>query len=330
MIADSELTMAIDSTFNSIINEIQLSNLNFMINVTPYAAYITLKKSTLVDLNGAHALPSPPLLRVLQKSLEEKSAADDIIQNLKTDLMTCEKRCQELVNEKNTLYERLALVKNLMSENKAASAISDKKIERQEEEALKLKCEIKNLKLENSVLEKKNHDYACETGRELDSLKKSVKIKVKEIYNLNKKLNNLIDSNSNLKSELTSVKSSKSKLENSVRKLDQKVVRLESKKAQQSVSSQTQSTIDTPYSVHDPLPPIFGSTLSHNSKPLYLTNSLPDLSQISWVCTTEDDEIQERAEEALSAVYNRDALAFYAEALNKEYANNNRPIQEIG
>ena len=46
---DSDLTMAIDTTFNSILNEIQLSKLNFAIHLTPYAAYITLKKSTLVD-----------------------------------------------------------------------------------------------------------------------------------------------------------------------------------------------------------------------------------------------------------------------------------------
>ena len=34
MNSDSELTMAINAAFNSIVQEIQLSNLNFMVNMT--------------------------------------------------------------------------------------------------------------------------------------------------------------------------------------------------------------------------------------------------------------------------------------------------------
>ena len=143
MIADSELTMAIDSTFNSILNEIQLSKLNFLINVTLYAAYITLKKSTLVDLSGAQALPSPPLSRVLEKCLQDKSAAEDTIKKLEADLLTCEKRCKALTNEKNTLGEELNVINKLLSENKADSDISDKKIKQQEEETIKLKVRDK-------------------------------------------------------------------------------------------------------------------------------------------------------------------------------------------
>ena len=39
----TDLKMAVDATFSSILNEIQLSNLNFTIQLTPYAAYATLK-----------------------------------------------------------------------------------------------------------------------------------------------------------------------------------------------------------------------------------------------------------------------------------------------
>ena len=62
---DSELRMAIETKFDSIINEIQLSKLNFVVNITPYAAYITLKKSTLVNQSGIHSLLSPPILNLL-------------------------------------------------------------------------------------------------------------------------------------------------------------------------------------------------------------------------------------------------------------------------
>ena len=62
----SDLEMAINTTFSSILNEIQLSNLNFAIQLTPYAAYITLKKSAQKDLHGLKCTPSPPVLFLVQ------------------------------------------------------------------------------------------------------------------------------------------------------------------------------------------------------------------------------------------------------------------------
>ena len=44
--------MAIDAKFNSIVHDIQLSNLNFTNQLTPFAAYIAIKKSTQLDKNG--------------------------------------------------------------------------------------------------------------------------------------------------------------------------------------------------------------------------------------------------------------------------------------
>ena len=64
----TELTMATNLTFNSILNEIQLSKLNFSKNVTPYVAYITLKKSTQVDMRGNHL--APPLMLLQQSNSE--------------------------------------------------------------------------------------------------------------------------------------------------------------------------------------------------------------------------------------------------------------------
>ena len=60
-IYDLEFTMAIETAFNAIINGIQLSKLNYAIQLTPYAAYIELNKSTQVDKNSIVAPPSPPL-----------------------------------------------------------------------------------------------------------------------------------------------------------------------------------------------------------------------------------------------------------------------------
>ena len=65
---DTDLEMAANSTFSSILNEIQLSNLNFKIEMTPFAANIILKKSVLRDKNGFPAIPSQPILFLLQES----------------------------------------------------------------------------------------------------------------------------------------------------------------------------------------------------------------------------------------------------------------------
>ena len=42
----TELTMAINETLGSLLSQIQLSNLNYNIQLTPFAAYITLKSQS--------------------------------------------------------------------------------------------------------------------------------------------------------------------------------------------------------------------------------------------------------------------------------------------
>ena len=59
----TDLKMAINTTFGSILKEIRLSNFNFSIQVTPFAANIILKKSVPKDLNGVPASSSLPILK---------------------------------------------------------------------------------------------------------------------------------------------------------------------------------------------------------------------------------------------------------------------------
>ena len=81
-----------------------------------------------------------------------------------------------------------------------------------------------------------------------------------------------------------------------------------------SVGLQTDSTVDIPYDVKEPLPPIFGSKLCKKTKPVFLSRSLPDLSLVTWVAVTEEDTILESAEEALSEMYERELAEFYHNA----------------
>ena len=60
--------MAPEAKFNSIMNEIQLSNSNHTIQITPFASNTRLNKTTQVDQFGGHASPSPSLFMLLQQS----------------------------------------------------------------------------------------------------------------------------------------------------------------------------------------------------------------------------------------------------------------------
>ena len=67
------------------------------------------------------------------------------------------------------------------------------------------------------------------------------------------------------------------------------------------VSCQTNHTLDIPYLVTDALPPIFGSKLCHKSKAInFMSLSLPNLSTVSWVKLTEEDILEDAAEQAMN------------------------------
>ena len=93
-----------------------------------------------------------------------------------------------------------------------------------------------------------------------------------------------------------------------------KLAKTETKREKQSKSSQTVSGIDTPYLISEPLPPIFGSQVCTQSKSIFLSRSLPDISKVALVNITADDILQEAAEEALIAQYDEEINVFYEEA----------------
>ena len=76
-------------------------------------------------------------------------------------------------------------------------------------------------------------------------------------------------------------------------------------------------SVDIPYRVTQPLPPIFASNLCWRTKQVHLYNSAPDLSRLLWVSKTEEDTIQEQAEEAHLDLYDREVSLFYEEAKKK-------------
>ena len=88
-----------------------------------------------------------------------------------------------------------------------------------------------------------------------------------------------------------------------------------------STPCQTTNTIDTPYEVTAPLPPIFGSQLCHKSKPiLFMTRSVPNLATLSWVRRTEEETMRDEAEQALNEQFDRQISDYYEDAKIKAAA----------
>ena len=314
MDAVTEFTMAIDTKFNSILNEIQLSKLNFAIQITPFAAYITLKKSTQVDKNGAHAIPSPPLFQMLQQAYRELSAVKEDNAHLRQTLKLSEQKCENLDTVNASLFKKLNAADSELTASRDANDSLGKKIEDKDKEILKLRQLKKDLEDNVKLQLKDQSEYTFETNAKIKSLNNAIGIKDKETHNLNKIITNQHDTVSKLKTEVSKLKIRESKLEKEKRKQEKELANLKIRKKQISVHSQTSSTDDTPYCIAEPLPPIFGSQLCTQSKPIFMTKSLPDVSKVVLVNVTEDDILQEAAEEALNAQYDREIATYYEEA----------------
>ena len=164
---DSDLAMAVNTKFNSLLNEIQESKLNFMINLTPYAAYVTIKKTTQVDKNGCQMLPTPPVLRLFEESVREKIIADSEIKQLKDLLVKSESHCLDLTQENNSLREESLCEAHIMNEN------INRKILMKEKQAITFKTEKDTLKQEVSVLKKAHQELVCTSNNQVATFKKS-------------------------------------------------------------------------------------------------------------------------------------------------------------
>ena len=122
---NSDLEMAASSCFSSILYEIQLSNLNFKIEMTPFAAFIILKKTVVKDKNGLPANPSPPILFLLQQAQQviedlrnENEQLKAIINNhgntddeITLELKKKNNDVNELLVEQNKVLTQIKLVK---------------------------------------------------------------------------------------------------------------------------------------------------------------------------------------------------------------------------
>jgi len=78
----TDMTMLAKATFNNILTEIQDSCLNYTMQLTPYSAAISLRKSFITDRNGEAVLP----IKVQENMVN-------------TEDIKCERDFQELENK---------------------------------------------------------------------------------------------------------------------------------------------------------------------------------------------------------------------------------------
>ena len=81
---------------------------------------------------------------------------------------------------------------------------------------------------------------------------------------------------------------------------------------------QTDEHSEIPYKVTDQLPPIFSSQLCHQSRPIYLSNSVPKLESICW--SKPSEHFIDEAEEALGEQYDRQVKEYYIDAKDRARA----------
>ena len=225
----TDLKMAIDTTFSSILNEIQLSNLNFTLQITPFAAYITLKKSVITDQNGAKALPAPPILFLLQQAQHTIQELRELNDRHEIQRNATEKTIKNLMNENASLVKAIDASDCALAASKATNDTLHIKLQAAEENILKLnsskdRCE-ENLKESKKInLQEMNHAKS-----NIKALEKSGKVLEKEIHNLKRDLEISRENLKKLRSDNSSLKISKAKLEKEKRKLEKVVDQKDSK-----------------------------------------------------------------------------------------------------
>ena len=215
----TELTMAINATFSSILHENQVSNLNFSIQVTPFAAYITLKKSVQKDLDGLHATPSPPIIVHLQQAQQEILHLQKENFQLKSVVATLEEKCETITIENDRLVGKHEDIKKNVESLIATKNILDEKINGAEREAASRQNE--NSVLLNKIKDgkKKHEEELKELKSKISTLDKANKRKEKELHNLGRILENTRATNKACKVEKSQLLINKSKLEAELRKL---------------------------------------------------------------------------------------------------------------
>ena len=228
--------MIADQTFSNILDVIQKSNLNFQLQVSPFSAFISLKKSLVKNRSGSILLP-PPSLATAQTSLPSSNfnlddAKHDVkIYKLENDLIIQKNVTDDAVNKYENALEQLKLCeekcKNLEKESKAF---------KQENKSLATKLENKTIEisqLKASELSKDKNIHSVALKSVKQDLKAQIKASEGKLAAYEKKL-----------SELNEFKAKKMNEERQERLRKKKELKREAKKRVDSSNNPNRDTFD--------------------------------------------------------------------------------------
>ena len=338
--SDSSPTMAASKVFDQILECVKSSNLNFCLQLSPFSANISLKKTLVKDKYGTYLNPRVPDPYLLDKYVREKTELSEKVKDLEIavdDLQLRLARAYETISEfESNLHIKQEVIDTRQNDHELQIRKKLSEISNLEKEKINLQNQTKTLEASVQKHKTENQDLQRCLQKSRCAAKKLNKEMNESRVNHEKEAKLIIK---NFKSEIKSWKkdlgkerSEKIKLERKIVTQDDLIRHYESKikeAAVEQVSCQTNGSIDIPYLVTEPLPPIFGSQLCYRSKAIpYISKSLPNLSTLSWVCVTAEDLLVDAAEQALNELHDSLIDDFYknakakAEGLRQVYEEN--------
>ena len=197
-ISDVNATMAAKRSFESILEKIQASNLNFQLKLSPFSANISLKKSLIRDKHGNFLLPPSSTLLEPDHNHDDKQLLEEQNSFLVSENVRQNQEIQGLKAACKSYSETVEIL-DKKTANIEASAL--KSFEDRKTEEAALRKSLKTLNLDNEGYRK-----------DLQTKNKYIKEKEKEVYKLEQKCENLASNLKNSKSENNNVKSKNLKL----------------------------------------------------------------------------------------------------------------------
>ena len=318
--SETKSTMAACKAFDKILDCVKSSNLNFCLQLSPFSANISLKKTLVKDKAGFYLNPPEDKFSSSEQNREKEnielakkvSDLECVIADLRSRLDESQIDCEHAYKT----IKKLEVELNIKQENIETSETEKTFVDKLEKKTE----EISTLEKENKQLHNKIDDLQISLQNSKLAATRLNKEVIDNRINQEKKLNFTVK---NLKSQIKSWKKELG-LERSNRiKAERKLSNImnDLSKPKLSVSCQTIQSLDVPYLVTDILPPIFGSQLCRRSKTInFISRSLPNLSTLTWVKFTDEDILEDEAEQALNDQYDRQVEEFFEDAKKKSEA----------
>ena len=255
--SDQNSTMMASNTFDRLLREIQSSNLNFQLQVSPLSAQISVKKSLVRDRDGTYHHPVLPSISSPCKRQCEVACRKEL-DKLRHDFAEVNNDCaiktEELVASKKT-------ISTLEAKLTKAEAEVVKIFEEKKSEADILKKQVK-------VLQK-----------EIDDLKKEEKCLTKTIKEKDREAVKIQNKCDNIEANVKRLKSNATVLRNESKKLEKE--RLRKSKVIPSKSQMKSITPSSTVTALPSLPPIQKNFLNNNHGPIEVCDDITPVATAS-------------------------------------------------